>query len=163
MKITLGTFESGAAGTAREVLVDIQPPDPPDWQATIGSWFIVAPGQSPAWSCFALSAIHLRAIEGVKPALIKQPGATHEFILAALDPSRKPDPLDPDSWQFLTPLNLCEQLSLPSDAAAAKLLRICVLAVMKGTLWAEPMLIRAEGAVAILPAQLGRRISGGMK
>lgn len=140
MKIRLGSCIQGAAGTARELLVDRECSDPPDWRAHIGGWFIEAPGQSPAWQHYLLSAIHLRPIEGVKPAVIREPGATHEFLLLAMDPARNPHPENPDSWSYLRPYNLMQQVIASNDAAVAKILDGAARAVAEGRLWAEPPL-----------------------
>jgi|SRR2546429_6517914 len=140
MKIRLGSYRTGAAGSARELLRDHEPSDPKDWLATIGTWFIDAPNQSPAWRHYVLSAVHLRPIDGVKQAVVKEPGATHEFLLLALDPAKHPDPQDPDTWSFLQPFNLVQQLTLHDDAVAARLLDLCATEVAHGRLWAEPAL-----------------------
>jgi hypothetical protein len=140
MKIKLGDRITGPAGVSQQLLVTPDPSDPPDWTSSIGTWFIDAPGQSPAWRHYMLSAVHLRPIDGVKPAVISEPGATHEFMMLAMDPEKNPDPLDPKTWSFLRPCNLTEQVTLPNDAAAGNLLGICATRVAAGILWAEPML-----------------------
>src|SRR5882672_11318792 len=106
MKIQLGNMRNGAAAKVQELIVGLEPADPKNWYAGIGNWFIDAPGQSPAWRHYMLSAIHLRAIDGVKPAHLREPGATHEFMMMAMDPDKKPDPLNPESWSYLRPHNL---------------------------------------------------------
>lgn len=140
MKIQLGSLRTGLAGSARELLVTLEPTDPRDYIASIGTWFIEAPGQSPAWRHFVLSAIHLRLIEGVKPPVIREAGATHEFMMLALDPAKNPEPLNPTTWSFLLPFNLEEQVTVYSDAAAAQILDLCASNVAHGHLWAEPPL-----------------------
>jgi hypothetical protein len=140
VKVTTGSTFVGAAARAVEVLVQLEPSDPKDWLASIGTWFIYAPGQSPAWRHYGLSAIHLRPIDGVKPPVIREAGATHEFMLLAMDPRTNPVPHDPQSWSFLRPLNLIEQVALINDAAALRILDMCALEVTKGRLWAEPPL-----------------------
>jgi hypothetical protein len=124
----------------RELLVDIEPSDPKDWTSGIGNWFIDAPGQSPAWRHYMLSAVHLRPIDGVKPAMLKEPGMTHEFMLMAMDPEKKPDPQNPETWSYLRPHNLAEQVTVHNDATASKLLDLCATTVAEGRLWAEPAL-----------------------
>lgn len=140
MKINLGTFISGSGGYARELLFELEPTDPKDWHAGIGTWFIDAPHQSPAWRHYMLSIIHLRDIAGVKPPSIREEGATHEVMILALDPAGKPDPQNQASWVFLSPHNLEEQVTLADDASASKLLGICAQKIVDGTLWAEPAL-----------------------
>jgi len=140
MKIRLGSFRRGVAGTAQELIVNVDAGDPLAWVSGIGNWFIEAPNQSPAWQHYLLSGVHLRPIEGVKPAVIAFPGATHEFMMYALAPDRKPEPLDDSTWSFLTPHNLSEQFTARDDATAAKLLELCATSICFGRLWAEPPL-----------------------
>lgn len=137
MNVRLGTLRRGRAGTAREQFFDLDPSEPKDWTATVGTWFIDAPGQSPAWHHYGLSVIHLREIEGAKPPAIREQGATHEFLLVALDPAKNPDPMDPKTWSFLRPYNLCEQVTIADDLTANKILHACAAAVVDGRLWAE--------------------------
>jgi len=87
-----------------------------------------------------LSAVHLRMIGGVKPAVIREPGATHEFMMMAMDPQKHPDPLKPESWSYLRPANLAEQVKLRDDSAALMLLDWCATNIAEGRLWAEPAL-----------------------
>jgi hypothetical protein len=145
MKVTLGEQLRGPAGHAHELLLG-----KPDWwtrpeqQATLAAWFLNCPGQSPGWDRYLLSVIHLRPIPRARPAAILVPGATHEVILFALDPIRRPQPTRPHSWKPLLPINVMEQVQLPDDDAARTLLRGAARAVMDGLLPAEPAL---SGAV----------------
>ena len=139
-KATLGERLSGPAGFATEIIFT----NPPESSATVVSWFLDCPGQSPAWRHFRLSIVHLRPSVALKPAHVMFPGATHEVTLFALDPERNPKPEDPRSWLRLSPINVCEQVSLPDDARAMALLRSCARAVVLGDLPAEPAL---SGAV----------------
>lgn len=140
MKPRTGDTLTGPAGTAIEILVELDDTDPPDWGATIANYFLTCPGQSIAWPNYLLSCIHLRPIDGVQPAVVKIPHATHEVMLLALNPAAKPTPTDPRSWQHLTPANLMEQVELPDDDAARHLLHDAAQAVVDGILWAEPPL-----------------------
>ena len=140
MEIKLGTVRFGVAGKAQQLLVELEDSDPKDFQAALGNWFIEAPNQSPAWRHYMLSLIHLRSIEGVPPAHIRVPGATHEFMMMAMDPDPAPDPLNPKTWSYLRPVNLEQQVVLPSDEAAIKLLARSAQCVAEGVLWAEPPL-----------------------
>ena len=144
MRAEEGRVEEGPAGRAVEVVL---PPagkrGRPDIDATVADWFIRAPGQSPAWECYTLGVIHLRPIEGVKPAVVTLPGATHEVLVVALNPAREPTPTDVDSWEFLFPVNVCEQIHLPGDDEAVELARLCARAVVLGVLPAEPALAGA--------------------
>ena len=135
--MSAGREFSGPFGTATEVILKS---DVLDHGAHIGTWLLHCPGQSPAWEHYMLSAVHLRPIPGEsKPATIKVPGATHEFLVLALNPERTPTPDNPP-WPHLTPANVVEQVELPDDAAAAELLALCAQAVVDGVLPAEPPL-----------------------
>lgn len=129
---------AGAFGEAIETIVDEH--DVPDTTATVASWFLDCPGQSPAWRHYALSIVHLRPIEGVRSATVTVPQATHEVLLVAMNPKVDVRPDDPMTWQFLTPVNVCEQVQLPDDKAAADLLELAARSVVDGILPAEPML-----------------------
>lgn len=139
MKLTTGDQLEGVAGTATEILVE-GPFPRPELAATLASWFLHCPGQSPAWSHYVLSVIHLRPIEGARPAVIRVPGATHEVVLLALDPTLEPQPTDSETWSFLTPVNVMEQVELPGDDQAVTLCRLSAQAVVAGYFWAEPPL-----------------------
>lgn len=144
MNLTTGTEHRGPCGVATQVLATLEPADPPDLQGTVGTWFLDCPGQSPAWRHYVLACIHLRPIEGVKPAVIRVPRATHEVFLYALDRDADPTPTDATSWRRLTPINVMEQIELPDDGAAAHLLERCAQAVVAGVLPAEPPLAGAR-------------------
>jgi hypothetical protein len=130
----------GPAGRAARVEHTVEPEDHPAKGALLGTWFIEAPGQSPAWRHFVLSCVHLREVPGAAPAAVAVPGATHEFLLLALDPRSEPLPTDPESWTYLTPANVEEQVRLPDDEAALRVLGAAARAVIAGRLFAEPAL-----------------------
>lgn len=133
----IGRQLNGPAGKATELINEPAPGDPPDWQASVAIWFLDCPNQSPGWRHFILGCVHLRPIEGVKTALVNEPGATHEIILYALDPATHPEPLNPDTWGRLEPLNLIQQIIVPSDGLASEILDSCAQQVVDGYLWAE--------------------------
>jgi hypothetical protein len=135
---------TGPAGTATEVVGTLEPDDPPDWRGTVATWFLDCPGQSPAWRHYLLFVIHLRPIEGVRPAEIRVPHATHEVYLFALDPQPGPTPMDVKAWRFLRPQNVMEQVQLPHDEAASELAGLAAKAVVEGKLPAEPPLSGAK-------------------
>lgn len=145
MKATAGRTLEGPAGTAVEVLVEVEPSDPVDITASLGAWFLHCPGQSPAWSHYILGCVHLRPVEGqAHDPVIKVEGATHEVLMYAVDPAAEPTALHPPSWKMLTPVNACEQVVLPSDELALELLELAVNAVINGVLPAEPALSGAR-------------------
>ena len=136
MKVTLGESLKGDRGIATEIISTLEPGDRPDLVAVVSSWFIFAPKQSPVWNHYALSTIHLRDVPGTKPVVRLFPQATHEIVLAALDPREKPQAEDPYTWQYLR-LNLCEQIVLRNDAAASAICRAGAEQIVAGRLWAE--------------------------
>jgi hypothetical protein len=139
VKTTFGECLNGVAGSAVELITE-GPMDRPEHGATLSAWFLRCPNQSPAWDCYMLTVIHLRPIPGSSPAEIERAGATHQMLLIALAPDKKPVPGDPDSWQFLHPVNLSYQAVFRSDADAVEALRTCAKEVVDGRLWAEPPL-----------------------
>lgn len=142
MNTVVGETLHGPAGTAVEHTFTFEPGEHTAQRACLGSWLIDAPGQSPAWRHYLLSVVHLRPVDGV-PATIVVPHATHEIVVTALDPDRAPSVGDTDSWLMLVPVNVAEQVELPDDAAAVRLLRACAQAVVDGVLPAEPPLAGA--------------------
>lgn len=141
MKLTLGETFEGPAGKAEQITYRLDEDDRPDQAATLASYFLTCPKQSPAWDSYLLSVIHLRDIEGVKPAHKRFPEATHEVLLMALDPDSNPGPLNLESFShYLTPINLTQQVQLNDDEEAKDVLRMAARAVVDGRLWAEPPL-----------------------
>lgn len=136
MDLLKGRTHEGPAGSAVEVMI-VGELERPDWSATVSLWFITAPGQSPAWDKYLLSVVHLRDVPDVPPAKVNVPGATHEVMLRALDPTKHPTPLNADTWKHLIPINFVEQVQLPDDAAAKELVELAAVAVVRGVLWAE--------------------------
>lgn len=138
----IGRTLSGPAGTAYEIVVDKAAT--PDQAATVACWFLHCPGQSLFWDKYTISVIHLRPLPGVRPAQVRVPQATHEVLLLALEPEGEgrlaPVKEDQETWRFLRPINMCEQVQLPSDEAAIELLTLAVQRVLAGALWAEPPL-----------------------
>jgi hypothetical protein len=139
-KLTTGKEFVGAAGRVTEIIPTLEPGDKAHFQATVAMWFLDCPGQSSGWRHYHLAIIHLRPIEGVKPAIIRSPGATHEVMLLALDPKPSPSPTNAKSWQYLSPYNYIGQLALPSDEEAKRGLEAMARGVADGHLWAEPPL-----------------------
>jgi hypothetical protein len=141
----IGRREHGSRGTAKEVLPDQGEWATVDMSATIATWFLDCPGQSPAWRHYLLSVVHLRPIEGQSHEPVFQfPGATHEVMVVALDPDRKPSPADSETWFHLTPVNVAQQLVLEDDEQAKELLHLAARAVVSGILPAEPALAGAK-------------------
>lgn len=143
MRARLGDLQAGPAGLAIEVHHELEDGDPIDFAGTVAQWFLDCPGQSPAWRHYRLGVVHLRPIPGGRPPVVNVPGATHEVLLYACDPSAYPRPDDPGTWRALHPLNVVEQVELPGDEAARDLLRRAAGGVVVGLLPAEPPLAGA--------------------
>lgn len=137
MRAYQGRELAGPAGLAIEIIVE--DPELVDQRASVAQWFMVCPMQSPLWERYLLSVVHLRDIDGQsKPPDIITPHATHEIMLIALDPTADPQPTDPSTWSFLTPLNMVVQVELPSDEKASELAMLITSAIVTGYLPAEP-------------------------
>ena len=91
-----------------------------DLDATIGSWIVEARWAHPLWHSYAIFLIHLRPLAGGAPAKIHVDGATHEFILFALDPDgpRTPAILGEEYARILRPANFAAQLVEADDDGA---------------------------------------------
>lgn len=128
----------GTFGTATLCAMPEQRPTG-DQKATICAWLLKLPNWSPAWDEFLLTAVHLRPIDGVKPATITLEGATHELILAACDPARPTDPENVfQTAIFLTPINVVQQFIVDNDEQAIELISIIAKACTGGLLPIEP-------------------------
>jgi hypothetical protein len=105
----------------------------PDHAASVASYLLFCPGAHPLWSYWNLGVVHLRPLPGVRPAIITRPGATHEILMAALDPDTTPDPDDVgEGWPWLRPFDLVEQFQVPGDEYARQLARLMVEMIMHG-------------------------------
>jgi len=140
--VEVGPRLTGPAGWAQRISYPLDGDVPTDETATVAGYFLHCPGQSAAWEDFSFAVVHLRPIPGQSRApVVTRRGATHEFLLLALDNlDHTPVPTDPSTWAFLRPFNLVEQVILPSDNAARTLAAECVHRVVRGSLWAEPPL-----------------------
>lgn len=106
---------------------------PKDWEASIASWVVEANGFHPLWNRWVVSAIHLRPIEGVKPASLQFETATHEFVIAAIDPESEFD-VDRPPFMFLMPLDLTHQVGGIDDAQAARIVSLMVRTILDGNM-----------------------------
>jgi hypothetical protein len=73
----------------------------------------------------------------VKPPVIRTPGATHELIIAALNPDQPLPDLEAvgrgeASFQFLTPIDVMEQFTVTDDAMAYRLCELAVRSCVDG-------------------------------
>ena len=121
-------------------------------------WIVHAPGAHPFWTYWAVSIVHLRPIAGAKPPHKKFPGATHEFMILALNPDKPLPSLDVPStgkWPlyFLEPFDVVEQFEAATDAIANEIGELAVRAIVAGkaspdqdyrSWWAEAIRETAE-------------------
>jgi hypothetical protein len=126
-----------------------------DTPATLAAWIISAPHWHPAWSQYLLAILTLADIPGTRPATIYVPGATHELIVAALNPEPGPHAAltaTNATLGLLRPVNIAQQFTA-TDARARELAALCVRAVVGGVLNPEtgdaPDRIRAVWARSI--------------
>jgi hypothetical protein len=104
----------------------------PDHAASLGNWLLFCPGAHAFWSYWWVALIHLRPIEGVKPAIITTPGAGWEMACLAQDPQRDPDPDKPvDTFAPLTPIDWVVQFGYARNDREAERVAV-VLACMTG-------------------------------
>lgn len=76
------------------------------------------PGSHPFWSRYQVALVHLRPMEGMPPARLRFPDASHEVHIFSLDPDTLPNPADPNSIRRLSPPDLAHQLRGLDDARA---------------------------------------------
>lgn len=142
----------GAAGEGWKCEIEASDLLTKDSEGSVSTWLLNCPGQSPAWSNYVIGCVHLRPIEGVKPAKLRFPEATHEIFLAAIDPGIKdlrPTNMlekfhayhkDTKHGAYLSPLNYVHQWGGLTDAQAATLTDVMAIAIVNGILPAEPSL-----------------------
>lgn len=85
------------------------------WPACLHHEILEAAWAHPVWSHYAVSVVHLRDTEGAPPAVKYFPEATHELVIAALDPK--------DNKTTLLPLNYTGQFTFATDEAASAFAR----------------------------------------
>lgn len=111
----------------------------PDHAAGLISYLLDVPGAHPFWHRWALSVIHLRPIHNVRPAVIRLPGATHEIIIASIDPKWAPvEDMDDLGFSrgvpYLRPIDVMHQFIVRGDVDAVQLGTLCARAVCDGIL-----------------------------
>ena len=112
--------------------VDISNPMTAGQTATLSSWLVTGPFH-PAWNHWAISVIHLREIEGTKPANKQYPEAEYEFLIVSLNPDHQPDPDNPtETFHYLTPIDVVEHFHGLNDVQAEELCELCVRAIVDG-------------------------------
>jgi hypothetical protein len=99
---------------------------------SVGGWVIEAPWAHPAWHSYLLALIHLRPLAGFDPPIMYLQGATHEFILYALDPDH-PRSVD-QQCHLLTPANFAAQIICENDTAARDRIKAAIQEICDGKL-----------------------------
>ncbi len=125
----------GRVGSAEEIPLNFLKPDQ---TGTLKAWLMFLPGQHPLWSHYELGVIHLRPIEGVRPAYKYVADAGHEIMLCALDPQQKPNTADINTLYPLTPINYTVQFAGLTDEQAVEVGQIVCTSFIEGGLIAEP-------------------------
>lgn len=131
-RLAAPTTKEGPKGRAWKIALDAWKANGEPIGTTICLWIVEVLWAHPAWHSYTLGAVHLRQAEGVPPAKIGLPGATHEVLLHALNPEYTPR-LDRGS-HYLTPANFVGQWVAESDEAAAAKIEGCVDDIIAGRL-----------------------------
>lgn len=124
---------SGKAGRAWELdMATITAISP----ANLGIWLIEAPYAHPYFNYYAPTLVHLDEVPGLPPAALVREGATHEFVMGALDPATEDtvDPRDHTTLRTLKIAHVQEQLVLPSHDHAREVAKRAIQAVINGSL-----------------------------
>lgn len=101
----------------------------------VAGWLVEAAWAHPVWHSYHLCVFHLRPTPKMTDPIIYLPGATHEILLAALDPEWMPTGMtDNPVPHMLVPHNFAAQVIEPSDEAAAARLRRSVEEILTGAL-----------------------------
>jgi hypothetical protein len=103
------------------------PREAEDYPTSLKGWLVYQPRSHPFWSWYMVGGVALRDEPGVSSAHKQFAAATHEFLIAALDPT-KPLPMI-HNWRqaaYMRPLDLVHQIELPNDYAAQEILDLIV-------------------------------------
>ncbi|SRR6266568_118144 len=104
--------------------------------AALGGWLIEAIEAHPLWNYHLATLIHLRDIPGVPPANKKRPGATHQFVMLALNPDTE-NQIDLEDASTLHPLrdpDVVDELVIPHDERAIEVVKLAVQNCVDGVL-----------------------------
>src|ERR1700675_2115866 len=83
--------------------------------ASMDRWTLHLPGQHPFWADYMLSGSSLADFPGVTPAHKQFPEATHEILVAAIDPDFPKENLDQGGVQILEPLTHVVQVTTTDE------------------------------------------------
>jgi len=102
--------------------------------ASLAVWLVHAPWMHPAWSWHYVGLVHLRDLPGQsKRPVLTVDGATHEFLVMAVDPSQTID-LGADKWEplkLLSPISIVQQFVAAGDAKALERVEDCLALVAR--------------------------------
>lgn len=101
------------------------------------TWIIIAPWAHPIWSQYALLLYDLTSPSRAGPPTIHMPGATHEFMLFALDPAApvaRDSSIRDASLRLLQPPNHGYQLYAASDDDAVARIQQVVDRIVAGNM-----------------------------
>lgn len=104
---------------------------------SVALWFLIVPEAHPLWSHYLLSIVSLDQKEGYKEPYKSYPEAEYELVVLPLDREHNPIANEPDSWCFLTPVNLAIQFHGVTREQAAELASNLALDCVIGTLSVE--------------------------
>lgn len=107
-------------------------------RGSVCSWIVDAPWAHPAWSQYLITACHLRDVEGLPRPIKFDDRATHEVIVAALDPRILLTPENSSRVEThlgaVVPLNFVGQWRAKSDEEAAGNIKGVVNQIVRGNL-----------------------------
>lgn len=109
----------------------------PDTVAALDRWNMVLPGDHPMWDRYTVIGTRLCELPGVPPAFKKFKEATHEIVVAAIDPRFKHEKFAAGGIQFLEPINYCEQF-ISTDEDANELIEHLAAMFVQQLLTPEP-------------------------
>lgn len=103
--------------------------DGPARQTSLGCWFVYAPWMHMAWAWHYCGLVHLRPVAGMPPPHLSHPGATHEFLVFALDPTAD---VIAEALRPLSPVSIVQQFDAASDAHARLIIEDALELVARG-------------------------------
>lgn len=118
-----------------------------DTVASFERWILHLPGQSAAWSDYALMSCSLADFPGVPPAKKRFPEATHEIHLFAIDPTYPQVDLDAGGVALLEPVNYVVQVATTNERFRELIEQLAVKFV-NGEIPAEPQGVTVNGEPA---------------
>lgn len=117
------------------------PADPATEQPYSAAWIVRAPWAHPLWHSYAAFLYDLTTPHARGEPTLHMEGATHEFIMYALDPDKdvptiteEVDSLKPLHGMLLQPANHGYQFKADSDDEARERVHACIAAVNRGEL-----------------------------